>query len=132
MAIRPKKPVVAVIEDDPDMQVFLRLVLEGAGYEVKVAGTGEEAKAMMASQPAPSLVTMDLELPDAKGDELIMAMKTSKTWQFAPVIMITATPKSEKTTWAIRSGAKAYLQKPLKSEQVVEAVRKVLKKAAPK
>jgi len=128
-AARRKKPVAAVIEDDAEQALFIRLVLEGAGFEVHIASSGAQAKALIASLPSPALVTLDIELGDARGDELIVDIKNSKTWQFAPIIMITAAPKNEKTSWTVRSGAKAYLQKTtLNSERLLAAVRKVTKK----
>ena len=120
-----EKPTILVVEDDEDVVKLIRLVLEFEGFEVKHAGDGLEAMAFIASQPAPALVTLDIELPHAKGDEVMMLIKTSPGWQRVPVVMITATPKTD-SAWAVRSGAKGYLVKPFQPADLLACVRKLL------
>ena len=54
-----------------------------------------------------------------------MQIKTTAGWERVPVIMVTATPKSVDTAWAVRTGAKAYLVKPFKPEDLLATVRKL-------
>ena len=127
MQTLPDKPTILVVEDDEDVVKLIRLVLEFEGFVVKHAADGLEAMAYIASNPAPALVTLDIELPHAKGDEVMMLIKTSPGWQRVPVVMITATPKTA-SAWAVRSGAKGYLVKPFQPADLLACVRKLLPK----
>src|SRR5262245_7904881 len=104
------KPTILVVEDDEDMAKLIRLVLEFEGFEVKHVADGLEALAYIASHPAPALVTLDIELPHAKGEEVMMQIKSSPGWDRVPVVVISATPKTA-TTWTVKTGAKGYLVK---------------------
>jgi len=121
------KPTVLVVEDDADMVKLIRLVLEFEGFEVKHAADGLEAMAYIASQPAPVLVTLDIELPHAKGEEVMMSIKSSPGWDRVPVVVITGTPRTG-STWTVRTGAKGYLVKPFQPQQLLDCVRKLIPK----
>lgn len=124
-----KRPLVLVIEDDDQTALFIRHFLEGGGFAVRVAGDGKEAEALIGRIEPPSVVTLDIDLPHASGDELMLRIKTTPGWERVPVIMVTATPKTEDSTWAVKKGAKDYLVKPFRPEQLLESVRRL---AAPK
>ena len=64
-----KKPVVLVVEDDDQTALFIRHFLEEAGYEVRQAGDGKEAADAIAQMPPPALVTLDIDLPHARGED---------------------------------------------------------------
>lgn len=119
-------PLVLVVEDDDQTAFFLRHVLERDGFQVKLALNGEEVKEAIAEGPVPALVTLDIDLPDATGDELMLLIKTSPGWGKVPVVMVTATPRTDATTWAIKKGAKGYLEKPFKPQELIDCVRRLL------
>jgi two-component system, OmpR family, alkaline phosphatase synthesis response regulator PhoP len=121
-----EKPTILVVEDDEDMARLIRLVLEYEGFQVRHIADGLEALAYIASQPAPALMTLDIELPHAKGDEVMMLLKTAPGWERVPVVMITATAKKD-SAWAVRRGAKGHLLKPFQPQQLLDCVRKLLK-----
>jgi len=123
------KPAILVVEDDEATAKLIRLVLEYEGFEVRHAADGLEAKVFITSQWAPALVTLDLELPHVKGEELMMQIKTTPGWERVPVIMITATRKTD-AAWAVRKGAKGHLTKPFEPEDLLKAVRRLLPKKA--
>ena len=123
------KPTILVVEDEEHIAKLIRLVLEYEGFEVRHAADGLEAKVFITSQPAPALVTLDLELPHTKGDELMMQIKTTLGWERVPVIMITATRKND-AAWAVRIGAKGHLLKPFQPEDLLRCVRRLLPKKA--
>ena len=106
------KPRVLVIEDDDQTALFMQHVLEQAGYDVSFAADGKKAAELIGSMALPDLITLDLDLPYATGDELMLKIKTTAGWERVPVVMVTRTPKTPQTTWAVKSGAKAYLTKP--------------------
>ena len=120
-----EKPTVLVVEDDEATAKLIGLVLEYEGFEVQHAADGLEAKVFITSKPAPALVTLDIELPHAKGEELMMLIKTTPGWERVPVVMITQTRKAD-SAWAVRKGAKGHLAKPFQPEELLKAVRKLI------
>ena len=127
MAGDAQKKVVLVVEDDDQTALFIRHFLEQDGYEVRQATDGRQALAVIAEMKPPALITLDIDLPHASGDELMMQIKTTPGWERVPVVMVTATPKSVNTPWALKAGAKAYLVKPFKPGELLETVRKLAK-----
>jgi twitching motility two-component system response regulator PilH len=120
-----KKQQILVVEDDDQIALFIRHFLEQGGYEVRVAADGKTAGELIGGSEPPSLVTLDIDLPHASGDELMLKIKTTPGWERVPVVMVTATPRTDDSTWAVKKGAKAYLVKPFKPEELVETVRRL-------
>ena len=124
------KPAVLIVEDDDDMAKLMRLILELDGWVVHRAADGKEAKEMIGRLAPPALVTLDIFLPDTTGVELILHVKDTPGWEHVPIIMVTAKPKDEDVNWAIKTGAKAYLVKPFKPDQLLECVQRYARKPA--
>jgi DNA-binding response OmpR family regulator len=123
--MQDKSPLVLVVEDDDQTALFIRHFLEREGYAVRHAADGKAADELIGSMPPPDVVTLDIDLPHARGDELMLKIKTTPGWERVPVIMVTATPKTEDSAWAVKKGAKAYLVKPFKPAELVETVRRL-------
>ena len=122
------KPNVLVVEDDDQIAYILQFVLEQQGFEVKHAADAKSANALIESMAAPALATLDIRLPDGSGVDLIIKIKSTPGWERVPIVMITATPKDDQVNWAIKSGAKAYIVKPFKPDQVREVVKRLVKR----
>jgi DNA-binding response OmpR family regulator len=122
------KPLILVVEDDDQTALFIRHFLEQDGYEVRQAADGRQALSLIAEMQPPALITLDIDLPHASGDELMMQIKTTAGWERVPVVMVTATPKTPQTSWALKTGSKAYLVKPFKPDELLQTVRKLLKR----
>ena len=118
------KPAVLVVEDDDQMVDLMRHTLEKDGWSVASANTGKEAKRLIATMAVPSLITLDIALPDMSGVELILQIKDTAGWQNVPIVMVTATPKSKDVNWAIKTGATAYIVKPFKPDELRDCVRR--------
>ena len=124
------KSRILVIEDDDQTALFIQHALERAGYEVSFATDGRKAADLIGHMPIPDLITLDIDLPYATGDELMLKIKTTEGWERVPVVMVTRKPKTVETTWAVKTGARAYLVKPFKPEQLIECVGKLVAKQA--
>lgn len=125
------KSIVLIVEDDDQMATLMHHVLERDGWEVHRAADGKQAKEMIARLPPPNLVTLDIVLPDLSGVELILQIKDTPGWEEVPIVMVTATPKDESVNWAIKSGARDYLVKPIKLEELRDCVRRHARKPKP-
>ena len=108
------KPVVLIVEDDDQIAYLMQYVLEQDGWAVHRAADGKEAKELIGRLAPPALVTLDIYLPDTTGVALILEVKGTPGWEHVPIIMVTGKPKDDEVNWAIQTGAKAYLVKPIK------------------
>jgi DNA-binding response OmpR family regulator len=120
------KPAALVVEDDDQISYILQFVLQQMGFEVHCAKNGEQAKALIAGMPAPAVATLDIKLPDASGVDLIILIKSTPGWERVPIIMVTGTPKDENVNWAIKSGAKGYIVKPFKPQELRDTVERLM------
>ena len=75
-----------VVDDEPQIQRFLRPTLQAEGYAVEAAATGAEALAIAARRP-PDLVLLDLGLPDMQGHDVLKALRAKGP---VPVVILSA------------------------------------------
>lgn len=120
-----RRQVVLVVEDDQQIAELIRFILEQDGYEVHRAADGKAALECIERLPPPALVTLDIMLPHVSGVELIVRIRSTPGWERVPIVMLTAKPKGKELSWAIKSGAKAYLVKPFQPEELREVVRRL-------
>lgn len=123
MSIRPK---ILVVDDEPQMQRFLRPSLVAEGYEVVSAGSGHEALENFHTQ-IPDVVVLDLGLPDMDGKDVIKRMReTSKT----PIIILSAREGEEEKVSALDLGADDYVNKPAAIGELMARIRAALRHSA--
>ena len=98
---------ILLVEDDPPLQVLYRLELTGAGHSVSIASTLEEAVKRLEEQ-LPTLIVLDLKLPDAKGINTLAAILNS-TPAHIPIVVNSAydyrthLPKDYRVAYVVKS-----------------------------
>src|SRR5450631_4368079 len=92
---------VLVVEDDPSVTRVLRAALRSRGYEVTSAKTGE-AGLIAAGQLQPSVILLDLGLPDIDGVEVCRRLRAQST---VPIIVVTAEGSDQRKVLALDEGA---------------------------
>jgi two-component system response regulator AtoC len=102
-------PHALVLEDDLDSQSALAELVERAGFSTSVAGTLEEARALVAKEP-PDVALVDLQLPDGNGMDLFRDVERPASTE---VVLITGHASVDTAVDALRMGASDYLTKPL-------------------
>jgi DNA-binding response OmpR family regulator len=118
---------VLVVEDESSIASFVALYLKNAGYTVRTAASGGEAlKQVGADQP--SLVVLDLNLPDIDGIEVCRRIRKSGD---VPIIMLTARDEDVDKIIGLEVGADDYLTKPFNPRELVARVKSVLRRSAP-
>ncbi|MCC7442109.1 MAG: response regulator transcription factor [Bdellovibrionales bacterium] len=128
-ALTPKsRERVLVIEDEEDIAELLKVNLEGQGYSVKVASTGEAGiKAVQAEKPG--LVLLDLMLPGMDGLEICRKLRAEESKGRIPIVMITAKGSEEDVVRGLEAGADDYVTKPFSPKVVLARVQAVLRRA---
>ena len=120
------RPVVLVVDDEPQMRKFIRITLTANGYGVIEASAAAEA-IQQAAAHTPDLVLLDLGLPDADGSEVIVRIRE---WSTIPILVISARGKEESKVLALDAGADDYVTKPFGAEELMARVRVALRHAA--
>ena len=112
---------IVVADDDPDILNIVSMSLEAIGHSVARAANGREA-VRLARQDRPVLVLMDLMMPEMNGYEATMELKNDPQTADIPVIALTAKAMRGDEEKGREAGVDAYLTKPFRISQVVEAV----------
>jgi two-component system cell cycle response regulator DivK len=113
--------VILVVEDNERNAKLLRDVLEHRGYQVLVAGTGEDGVAL-AKEHRPALVLMDIQLPGIDGIEAFELLREDAATRDIPVVAVTASAMQEERARIETVGFAGYQPKPI---QVMEFLRYV-------
>ena len=114
---------ILVVDDEPQIQRFLKPSLSAAGYEVVEAGTGAEALKAVATQ-APDLVILDLGLPDMDGKEVIASLRG---WSDIPIVILSARDRESEKIAALDLGADDYVEKPFGIGELTARIRTALR-----
>ena len=116
-------PHVLVVDDDPDVALLVRMMLERrGGCSVDVAEDGEAALALATAHP-PDVVVTDIEMPGISGLELIDQLRARVP--AVPVVVMTAHVSVDYAVSALRAQADEFLTKPLDATRLVETVRRL-------
>lgn len=87
---------VLIVEDDKDIRSALQTILEEEGYDVFVAPSGNAALELMPRIPKPSLILLDLMMPDMNGWEFCEVLAKDNCYESIPVMVVTAYPDHSK------------------------------------
>jgi two-component system KDP operon response regulator KdpE len=117
------KPVVLVIDDEPQIRRLLRVTLEANAYEVVEAATGAEG-IVQAAQCRPSVILLDLGLPDLDG---VAVLKRLREWSRVPVIILSVRDRENEKATALDAGADDYVTKPFGTAELLARLRVALR-----
>jgi two-component system KDP operon response regulator KdpE len=120
------KPVVLLIEDEPQMRRFLRAALEPHGYHLVEAATAREGLGHAAARN-PEVVLLDLGLPDMDGLEVTRRIRE---WSRVPIIVLSAREQEGDKVAALDGGADDYLTKPFTVPELLARMRVASRHAA--
>jgi len=118
-------PVVLSVDDEPAVTGLVRLYLNAAGYEVMAAASAAEALHAIRER-RPDLILLDVMLPDIDGFSFCELLRESKSTASIPVAMLTGWTTPASRELGKKLGARAYLNKPFTSRQLIERVRALL------
>lgn len=116
---------ILVIDDEAYARQVIRVLLEKAGYDVRVASTAEEGLRML-REIEPELVTIDLMMPGRDGLDLLVEKQADPAIRDIPSLVLTAVGLTADIDRALELGARSALSKPFSQRQLLEAVEEVL------
>jgi two-component system KDP operon response regulator KdpE len=118
---------VLVVDDEPQILRALGTNLTARGYDVDLAGTGEQALAL-AARKHPDLVILDLGLPGIDGIEVIHGLRG---WTQVPIIVLSVREREADKVAALDAGADDYVTKPFGMDELLARLRAALRRSAP-
>ena len=121
------KPLILVVDDEPDIRELIKDILEDEGYQVKLAGNGEEARVALASQN-PSLILLDIWMPDIDGISLLKEFKQQDSE--LTIVMMSGHGTIETAVEATRLGASDFIEKPLSMAKLLRSVELAIEQHA--
>jgi two-component system phosphate regulon response regulator PhoB len=118
---------ILVVEDENAIREMLAFNLSRAGYLVRQAADGRQARAAIADGH-PDLVLMDWMLPDISGLELTRQLKRDQQTREIPVIMLTARAEEDDRVAGLEGGADDYIVKPFSQRELIARIRAALRR----
>src|SRR5204862_1513340 len=120
---RMPQPWLLVVDDEPDIRESLCEVLSAEGFAVSTAAEGREALQLMRSR-RPDAVLLDLRMPRVSGWNVLATMRQTPSLARIPTVVVTADATSPSF------GATARIQKPVRTDALVRAIRDAMGKVA--
>jgi len=120
---------ILYIEDEEDYQMLVRRILNRAGLEVLIAETGAEGLTALRRE-RPSLLILDINLPDANGYTIASELRQDPAWMDLPILMLTVRRRPDEWLRGFSSGANDYISKPINPPELVERVVNCLEEKA--
>ncbi|MCY7285521.1 MAG: response regulator [Cyanobacteria bacterium CAN_BIN43] len=117
---------VLIVDDSHTLRQMISEILQSNGLVIIEATNGVEAKGKIQTE-APDLVITDLIMPLMNGYELCRWIKADPTTQGIPVLMCSSKSEEFDRYWGMKQGADAYMTKPFHPQDLVRAVKQLLK-----
>lgn len=123
-----EKETILIIDDELPIRRLLEITLSASGYKVIHSPTGREGL-MDAATHHPSLIILDLGLPDADGKDVL---KKLREWFFKPVIILSVRDSEDEIIAALDNGANDYLTKPFRGGELLARIRATIRSSEKK
>src|ERR1700722_759269 len=116
---------ILIADDDRNIALALRFLMERDGYQVRVADDGNAALAAV-ERHRPDIVMLDVMMPRLGGMEVCAAIRANPAFAATRIIMLTARGMERERRRGLRAGADDYIAKPFSTREVLERVRLLL------
>ena len=118
---------ILVVDDSEMMHSFMRLLLTRMkDYKVRFLKNGQEALDAIGAHGEPSLILLDINMPVMNGIEFLGRMTDLGLVTRVPVVLVSTEGSDEDILRGLESGAKAYLRKPFKPQELHAVIERVL------
>ncbi len=121
------KPVILVVDDEPEAVELVEFNLKQAGFEVISAQDGADAL-KKAKDKMPALIVLDLMLPEIEGLEVCKILRRNPATAGIPIVMLTAKAAELDRVLGLELGADDYVTKPFSPRELVLRIRKILER----
>lgn len=116
---------ILIVDDEPNIIISLEFLMKKEGFEVAVAGDGDEALAKVDSF-APDLILLDVMMPKKSGFEVCEILRADPAKADLQIVMLTAKGRDTEVAKGLAIGANAYVTKPFSTKDLVVRVKDIL------
>jgi len=116
---------ILIVDDSTTLRQVVSIALKGAGYDVIEGSDGKDALTKLTGQKV-HLIISDVNMPNMDGFTFVSEVKKLPAYKFTPIIMLTTEAGEDKKAAGQAAGAKAWMIKPFKPEQMLNAVSKLI------
>ena len=116
---------ILIVDDSPSQLLGLKRIVEKLGHETLTAEDGA-AGVEVAKREIPDLILMDVVMPNLNGFQATRTISKNAETAHIPIILVTTKDQETDKVWGMRQGAKAYVTKPIKEEELVKALQEFL------
>ena len=118
-------PLVLIVDDDERLREYVRVNLEAEGYEVREAGSAEDALTALGER-SPDLILLDVMMPQVDGWEMLRRVHERHGVGAIPVVMFSGKVDEEAAADARSRGAQGFLGKPFDPRSLIESTKQQL------
>lgn len=119
------KKTILIVDDSISIRQVVGMTLRGAGFDVIEAVDGRDALSRCDGRKL-NLIISDVNMPVMDGLTFVTELKQRPAYRFTPVIMLTTEGAEDKKAAGKAAGAKAWVVKPFRAEQMLDAVQKLI------
>ncbi|MDS4015830.1 MAG: response regulator [Candidatus Accumulibacter sp.] len=116
---------ILIADDEQNIVISIEFLLRREGFEVLVAGDGEEALAKVRAE-RPDLVLLDVMMPRMNGFDVCQALRADPDLGGTRILMLTAKGRDTEVSKGLGLGADGYMTKPFSTKELLAEVRKLL------
>lgn len=116
---------ILIVDDSPSQLLGIKRIVEKLGHEAISAEDGA-AGVEVAKQQKPDLILMDVVMPNLNGFQATRTISKNPETAHIPIILVTTKDQETDKVWGMRQGAKAYVTKPIREEDLVNALSEFL------
>lgn len=116
---------IMIVDDSPSLRQVVSIALKGAGYDVIEACDGSDALGKLDGKKI-NLIISDVNMPKMNGIEMVKEIKQMSNYKFTPIIMLTTESQDQMKEQGKQAGVKAWVVKPFKPDQMLDAVSKLI------
>lgn len=120
-----EKPIILIVEDNPDNMYVLDHLLTRKGYLVRQAMRGDEALQAI-EQQRPALILMDMQMPGMDGYTVVRALRAQRELATLPIIAVTASSMPGDREHILEAGCTDYVSKPISPRELLQLVEHYL------
>jgi len=116
---------ILIVDDSPSQLLGIKRIVEKLGHETMTAEDGA-AGVEVAKREKPDLILMDVVMPNLNGFQATRTISKDPETAGIPIVLVTTKDQETDKVWGIRQGAKAYVTKPIKEEELVAVLKELL------
>ncbi len=116
---------ILVVDDSASLRQVVSIALKGAGYTVIEGSDGADGLSKLDGTKV-HLIISDVNMPNMDGLTMVKKIKELAAYKFTPIIMLTTEAGADKKDIGKAAGVKAWMVKPFKPDQMLDAVSKLL------